>query len=166
MAKEIRLLLHERHNIVSPQEDDFSIVTAGEVAEAARGISLTLTRLLTALAVLALLVSGVVMMNILLLGVFQRKCEIGLRRSTGATRRDVFAQFLCESLTVTLLGVAVGSFLGWTMSTLLLNFTKLKIAISWEPFALAAACSLIIGVIFGVLPAHRAARLNPVEALR
>ena len=166
MAKEIRLLLHERHNIVPPQEDDFSIVTAGEVAEAARGISLTLTRLLTALAVLALLVSGVVMMNILLLGVFQRKCEIGLRRATGATRRDVFAQFLCESLTVTLLGVAVGSFLGWTMSTLLLNFTKLKIAISWEPFALAAACSLIIGVIFGVLPAHRAARLNPVEALR
>jgi putative ABC transport system permease protein len=166
MAKEIRLFLHERHNIVPPQEDDFSIVTAGEVAEAARGISLTLTRLLIALAGLALLVSGVVMMNILLLGVSQRKSEIGLRRATGATRRDVFTQFLCESLTVTLFGAVVGSFLGWVVSNLLLNFTKLKIAISWEPFAIAMVCSLVIGVFFGVLPARRAARLNPVEALR
>lgn len=166
MAKEVRLLLHERHHIVPPQEDDFSIVTAGEVAEAARGISLTLTRLLIALAVLALFVSGVVMMNILLLGVSERKCEIGLRRAAGATRRDVFAQFLCESLTVTLLGAAIGSFLGWTVSSLLLNFTKLKIAIVWQSFTLAVFCTLVIGVLFGVLPARRAARLNPVESLR
>jgi putative ABC transport system permease protein len=166
MAKEIRQLLHERHHIVPPQEDDFSIVTAGEVAEVARSISLTLTRLLTALAGLALLVSGAVMMNILLLGVSQRKSEIGLRRAIGATRRDVFAQFLCESLAVTLLGAAIGALLGWTVSALLPNFTKLKIAVSWEPFALAVACALVIGVLCGVLPAQRAARLNPVDALR
>lgn len=166
MAKEIRQFLHERHHIVPPQEDDFSVVTAGEVAEAARGISLTLTRLLMALAGLALLVSGVVMMNILLLGVSQRKSEIGLRRAIGATRRDVFAQFLYESLTLTLVGAAVGSLLGWTVSALLPHFTKLKIAVSWEPFALAVACAIVIGVLFGVLPAQRAARLNPVDALR
>jgi putative ABC transport system permease protein len=166
MANEIRQFLHERHHIVPPQEDDFSIVTAGEVAEAARRISLTLTKLLTALAGLALLVSGAVIMNILLLGVSQRKSEIGLRRATGATRRDVFAQFLCESLTVTLLGAAIGSLLGWTTSALLPHFTKLKTAISWEHFAAVVACALVIGVLSGVLPAQRAARLNPVDALR
>jgi putative ABC transport system permease protein len=165
-AEAIRQIVHERHHIVPPQEDDFSIVTAGEVAEVARGISLTLTRLLIALAGLALLVSGVVMMNILLLSVSQRRQEIGLRRAIGATRGAVFAQVLCESLTVTLLGTAVGSLLGWTVSTLLPNCTKLKIAVSWEPFALVAACALVIGVLFGALPARRAARLNPVEALR
>jgi putative ABC transport system permease protein len=165
-AKEIRQLLHERHHIVPPQEDDFSVVTAGEVAEAARGISLTLARLLMALAGLALLVSGAVMMNILLLGVTQRRREIGLRRAIGATRRDVFMQFLCESLTVTLLGAAVGSLLGWAVSALLPRVTKLKAGVSWEPFALAAACAIVIGLLFGLLPAHRAARLNPVDTLR
>jgi len=165
-AKEIRQLLHERHHIVPPQEDDFSVVTAGEVAEAARGISLTLVRLLMALAGLALLVSGAVMMNILLLGVSQRRREIGLRRAIGATRRDVFMQFLCESLTITLLGAAVGSLLGWAVSALLPRVTKLKAGVSWEPFALAAACAIVIGVLFGLLPAHRAARLNPVDNLR
>jgi putative ABC transport system permease protein len=165
-AEAIRQLVHERHHIVPPQEDDFSIVTAGEVADVARGISLTLTRLLITLAGLALLVSGVVMMNILLLSVSQRIQEIGLRRAIGATRRAVFTQVLCESLTVALLGTAVGSLLGWTVSTLLPNFTKLKTAVSWEPFVLAGTCMLFSGILFGLLPARRAARLNPVEALR
>lgn len=165
-AKEIRQLLHERHHITPPQEDDFAIVTAGEVADVARGISLTLVALLILLAVLALLVSGVVMMNILLLWVAQRRREIGLRRAIGATRRDVFAQFLCESLTVSLVGAAAGSLLGWAVSALLPAFTKLKTAVSWSPFALAAACAIVIGVLFGVLPARRAAKLNPVDALR
>ena len=166
MAGEIRRLLHEQHHIVPPQEDDFSVVTAGEVAEAARGISQTLTRLLTALTGVALLVSGVVMMNILLVAVSQRKREIGLRRSIGATRRDVFAQFLCESLTVTLLGAAGGAVLGWVVCVLLPSHTKLKLAVTWEPFVLAAVCGLVIGVFFGMLPARRAASLNPVDALR
>jgi putative ABC transport system permease protein len=166
MAKEIGQFLHDRHHISPPQEDDFSVVTAGEVAEAARGISQTLTRLLMALTGVALLVSGVVMMNILLLAVSQRKREIGLRRATGATRGAVFAQFLSESLTVTFLGATAGALLGWAVCAYLPSHTKLKIGISWEPFVLAAVCALVIGVFFGVLPARRAARLNPVDALR
>jgi putative ABC transport system permease protein len=106
------------------------------------------------------------MMNILLLAVSQRKREIGLRRATGATRGAVFAQFLCESLTVTFLGAASGALLGWAICAYLPSHTKLKIAVSWEPFVLAAVCALVIGVFFGVLPARRAARLNPVDALR
>jgi putative ABC transport system permease protein len=105
-------------------------------------------------------------MNILLISVKERTKEIGLRRAVGAPQRDVFVQFLTESLTVTLLGMVLGILVGWGLCIVLPRFTEIPIAISWEPIALAAVAAIAVGTFFGIQPARRAARLDPVEALQ
>jgi putative ABC transport system permease protein len=165
-AEDIRALIHERHHITPPEEDDFRIVSPMAIAELARGTSRTLSILLIALASLSLIVGGIVLMNILLISVSERVKELGLRRAVGATRRDIFVQFLTESLSVTLLGMFLGSGLGWAISLLLIKIARFPAVISWEPFALAVAFALLVGTLFGVQPARRAATLHPVEALR
>jgi len=162
----IRALIHERHHITPPLEDDFRLITPTVIGDLARGTSRTLSLLLGALAGLSLLVGGVVLMNILLISVAERTKEIGLRRAVGATQRDVFLQFLTESLAVTFLGMLLGTGLGWGVSVALSKVSPMPVVISWEPFALAAVFALLVGTFFGVQPARRAARLKPVEALR
>jgi ABC-type antimicrobial peptide transport system permease subunit len=166
IGDEIRKILHERHHITPPQEDDFAIVTASDIAKAARGISGTLSILLIALAALSLIVGGIVLMNILLISVSERVKEIGLRRALGATQSDIFMQFLAESLAITLLGMLFGCLVGWGASLLVGMYAKAPVIISWEPFALAVVFSLMVGLFFGIQPARRAARLKPVEALQ
>jgi putative ABC transport system permease protein len=165
IGDKIRKILHERHHITPPQEDDFAIVTAADIAKAAHGIAGTFSILLIALAGLSLIVGGIVLMNILLISVSERVKEIGLRRALGATQADIFQQFLAESLAITLLGMILGSALGLGASMLLVKFSKMPVVISWEPFALAVVFSLMVGLFFGIQPARRAARLKPVEAL-
>ena len=162
----IRALIHERHHITAPLEDDFRLITPTVIGDLARGTSRTLSLLLGALAGLSLLVGGVVLMNILLISVAERTKEIGLRRAVGATQRDVFLQFLTESLAVTFLGMLLGTGLGWGVSVVLSKVSPMPVVISWEPFALAAVFALLVGTFFGVQPARRAAKLNPVESLR
>lgn len=166
IGEQIRGILHERHHITPPQEDDFAIVTAADIAERVRGIAGTLSILLIALAALSLIVGGIVLMNILLISVSERVKEIGLRRALGATQADIFQQFLAESLTVTLVGMLLGCALGWGASMLVGMFIEAPVMISWEPFALAVFFSLLVGLFFGIQPARRAGRLKPVEALR
>jgi ABC-type antimicrobial peptide transport system permease subunit len=165
-ADAIRALIHDRHHIAPPQEDDFRIISPTVIAQMARGTSRTLSLLLGSLAALSLLVGGVVLMNILLISVAERTKEIGLRRAVGATRRDIFLQFLTESLSVTFLGMLLGSGLGWAIAAAIARLTPMPAVISWEPLALAVAFALSVGTVFGVQPARRAARLHPVEALR
>ena len=166
VAAQIRTILRDRHHITPPKEDDFKVVTAAEVAKKVRGVSGTFSWLLTALAGITLLVGGIVLMNILLVSVSERTGEIGLRRALGATQRDIFSQFLAESLAITLLGMLSGSALGWLVTLLVGNFTTMPVMVSWEPFALAGLVSLLVGLIFGIQPARRAAGLEPVQALR
>ena len=165
-AEAIRELLHQRHHIVPPQEDDFRIITPDIIAQLVRGTSRTLSYLLAGLAGLSLIVGGVVLMNILLISVAERTKEIGLRRAVGATRGDIFLQFLTESLAVTFLGTILGSGLGWGLSLAIGRLTPMNPVIGWEPFALAIGFALLVGTFFGVQPARRAAHLHPVEALR
>ncbi len=165
-TEEIRNLMRQRHRITPPDEDDFRLITPIVIAEMVRGTAGTLRMLLVALAGLSLLVGGVVLMNILLISVAERTAEIGLRRAVGATRRDIFTQFLTESLAVTLLGMVVGSVLGYGIVALLPRLTPIGAVMSWEPLALALVFALLVGTFFGVQPARRAARLRPVEALR
>ncbi|NOZ84893.1 MAG: FtsX-like permease family protein [Deltaproteobacteria bacterium] len=164
--KEIRALIHARHHITPPQEDDFRIASPVSIAKMARGTSRTLSILLIALAGLSLIVGGVVLMNILLISVGERQKEIGLRRAVGATRRDILFQFLAESLTVTCIGMLAGSGLGALVTLILRQSTKIPIVLSWEPFALSLAFALLVGTFFGIQPARKAALLNPVETLR
>jgi len=166
VQKQVRQLIHERHHITPPQEDDFRIVSAQAVGELARGTSGTLSILLMALAGLSLLVGGVVLMNILLISVGERQKEIGLRRAVGATRKDIRSQFLAESLAVTCSGMLLGGGLGTVITLILEHTTQVPIVLSWEPFALSLAFALLVGTFFGVQPARKAASLNPVEVLR
>ena len=165
-AEKVRTLIHQRHHITPPEEDDFRLITAEIIANMVRGTSRTLSMLLVALAGLSLIVGGVVLMNILLISVAERKQEIGLRRAVGATRRDIFIQFLTESLAVTVLGMVLGSLVGLGACIALSRMTPIKAIPSWEPFLMALAFALIVGTFFGVQPARRAARMRPVEALQ
>ncbi len=165
-AGQIRKLMRNRHHIVPPRENDFRVVTAKVIARIARGISRTLYHLLLALAVISLLISGVVIMNLLLISVNARKSEIGLRRASGATKSDIFRQFLAESLAVTILGVILGGLLGWGVCRVLQLTTKIPLSMSWNHYAIAAIFAIAVACFFGVQPARKAAALNPVEALR
>ena len=166
VTRDVRRLIHERHRIGPAEEDDFRLISAEIVARFAAGSSRTLSILLTVLAGLSLLIGGVVLMNILLISVKERTQEIGLRRAIGASRTDVFVQFLAESLTVTLLGMAVGVLLGWGLCLLLPRFTPMPLVVSWESIALATGAAMAVGTFFGIQPARRAARLDPVKALQ
>jgi putative ABC transport system permease protein len=165
-GRAIRALIHDRHRITPPEEDDFRIITPMIIAKLARGMSGTISWLLIILAGLSLIVGGIVLMNILLVSVNERTGEIGLRRALGASCRDIFAQFLAESLIVTTIGMVLGIGLGWGASLILVKTMKMPLVLSWEPFVLAAAFALLVGTVFGVQPARRAAALNPVDALR
>ena len=165
-TEQIESLIRRRHHITPALEDDFRIISPLIIAKMARGTSRTLSVLLMALAALSLLVGGVVLMNILLISVAERTNEIGLRRAVGATRRDIFAQFLTESLSVTFLGMLLGCALGGAVSLAIGRLTPMPTVISWEPFAQAMGFALLVGTFFGVQPARRAAKLRPVEALQ
>ena len=166
VKQQVQRLMHERHHITPPQEDDFRIVSAKAVGDLARGTSGTLSAILIALAGLSLVVGGVVLMNILLISVGERQKEIGLRRAVGATRRDILFQFLTESLAVTLSGMVIGSGFGVVITLILQQATKVPVVLSWEPFTLSLTFALLVGTFFGVQPARKAASLKPVEALR
>lgn len=166
IGEQVRKLLRERHHITPPEEDDFRVRTAADVARMVRGVSGTMSTLLTTLAGLSLIVGGIVLMNILLISVNERTAEIGLRRAIGATRRDIFTQFLAESIAITSLGMLIGVGLGFGASTLVGSMTTMKVVISWTPFALGLGFSLMVGLFFGIQPARKAARLSPVQALR
>jgi putative ABC transport system permease protein len=165
-AHAIRTVMREQHHIRRPEEDDFRIVTPISIAEMVRGISGTLSALLTALAGLSLVVGGIVLMNILLISVTERRREIGLRRAVGAKQKDILLQFLTESLSVSLMGMIIGGLIGLGVTLLLVRTTSLAASLGWESFLLGAAFALLVGLLFGVHPARRAAGLHPVDALR
>jgi len=166
VASEIRALIRERHNIRPPDLDDFRVVTPDIIAGLSQMVAGTLNRVLLAVTILSLVAGGIVLMNLMLLSVTERRHEIGLRRALGGKRRDVLLQFLFESVALTSSGGIGGLVLGIAASLLVGRLTAKTTEISWEPVALAFGLSLLVGLVFGLLPARRAAGLHPVEALR
>jgi putative ABC transport system permease protein len=141
------------------------------VAQAARGIVI-FKLFMGAITGISLLVGGIGIMNVLLASVTERTREIGIRKAAGARRRDLLAQFLAESVTISLVGSFLGALLGLgaafgaTAVMRAKSSARIFAAVSWETLIVAAAAAILVGVVFGIYPALRAARLSPVEAIR
>jgi len=166
VAEEVRALMRERHRIRPPDLDDFRVVTPTAISDLAQSASGTLNTVLIAVTSISLLVGGIVLMNVMLLAVTERRREIGLRRALGGRRSDILLQFLFESMALTSAGGIAGLALGVAAAVLMGRWGGRPAEISWEPLALAVAVSLVVGLLFGLAPARRAARLHPVDALR
>ena len=163
----IGALLRERHR---KAEDDFTIRSQEDMLAAANQIMGVMTLLLGSIAGISLIVGGIGIMNIMLVSVTERTREIGIRKAIGAKRRDILVQFLVESVVVSVVGGSIGILLGWGLSQLIgsldLGGQRMPTVVAPDAVLLAVGVSSAIGVFFGIYPASRAARLNPIEALR
>ena len=166
VEEQVRSLLRQRHRIQPGADDDFSMRNLAEVMAAQEASSRVLALLLAAVASVSLLVGGIGIMNIMLVSVTERTREIGLRMAVGARTRDILGQFLVEAVTLSLIGGLAGVALGIGASVVIAKLFGWRILLSPQAIALAVTFAFIIGVFFGFYPARKAARLNPVEALR
>jgi len=163
---EVTSLLLSRHNISNAELADFSVMNQTDIAASASSITNTLSMLLGSIAGISLIVGGIGIMNMMLTTVTERTREIGLRKSIGAKRRDISSQFLTEAVMLTFLGGVFGVVLGWVLSLAVSKFGGITTKISPISILLAFGVSALIGIVFGYYPAKRAAKLNPIEALR
>jgi putative ABC transport system permease protein len=159
-------LLRQRHRLVADQESDFSIRNLTEVANTAATSVNTLSMLLAAIAAVSLLVGGIGIMNIMLVSVTERTREIGLRLAVGARPRDILGQFLIEATTLAAIGGAIGVALGVGAANAIAKAFGWPLLISPNAVLIAVVFSGLVGIFFGFYPAQRAARLDPIEALR
>jgi putative ABC transport system permease protein len=164
--EQIASLLRERHRLRPDEDDDFIIRSADALAEAQAQSGRVMTLLLASIASVSLLVGGIGIMNIMLVSVTERTREIGVRMAVGATEQDVQRQFLSEALVLSLAGGAVGVLVGVMGSMAVSNMLKWPISIPLESIAIAVLFSAAVGVFFGYYPARKAARLDPIQALR
>jgi len=164
--KQIGNLLRDRHHIAIGGDDDFSIRNMTEMATAQQEGINTFTNLLASIAAVSLLVGGIGIMNIMLVSVTERTREIGIRMAVGARPRDVLAQFLVEALTLSSFGGIIGVLLGIFGARWLAGVLGWPILIRVDIIVIAVIFSGVVGVIFGLYPAQKAARLDPIDALR
>jgi len=166
LQAQITGLLLDRHNISDPTLADFSTLNQADIVATASSVTDTFTILLAAVAGISLVVGGIGIMNMMLTTVTERTREIGLRKAIGAKRKDINRQFLTEAVLLTFLGGFMGIVFGWTVSLLVSHFGGMATSVSISSILLAFGVSAAIGIVFGYYPASRAAKLNPIEALR
>jgi putative ABC transport system permease protein len=159
-------LLRQRHRLQPYQEDDFDVRNLADAFAAQEASARTMTLLLGAIASVSLLVGGIGIMNIMLVSVTERTREIGLRMAVGARSRDILGQFLIEAVTLALIGGILGVILGVGGSALIAMLANWSTLITPGSIAMAFGSAAFIGIFFGYYPAHKAAFLDPIEALR
>ena len=163
---DVTSILRQQHKLLPSDDNDFQIRSQVELAQAAQQSTATMTSLLTAAAVISLLVGGIGIMNIMLVSVTERTREIGIRKSIGAKQMNVLFQFLTEAITLSLVGGIIGVLLGYIASLFVSKSNGWILVISPSAVALSFGAAAFVGIFFGWYPAHKAARLNPIEALR
>jgi putative ABC transport system permease protein len=159
-------LLLQTHHITNSTSADFNITSASTLASTAASVTTTLTILLASVAAISLLVGGIGVMNIMLVSVTERTQEIGLRKALGATPRDLLRQFLIEAATLSFVGGVLGVGAGLLAGVLVPRLANIAVTITPTPVIIAVVVAAGVGLIFGVYPAARAARLAPIAALR
>lgn len=155
-------LLNRMHDT----EDSYMVINMEEMAEGIGKITNVMTLIIGSIAGISLFVGGIGVMNIMLVSVTERTREIGIRKALGATRSQIMTQFLIESVTLTLIGGVLGILVGWGSASLISFFAGWPSLVSWQVVTGAMLFSMIIGVVFGLLPANKASRLDPIESLR
>ncbi len=162
VTKIVREIIQRRHRPGAA----YLVENLSGILDAANNIALILTMVLILVSAIALLISGIGIMNIMLVTVTERTREIGVRMAVGASRRDVLSQFLAEAILISVAGGLIGIVIGVAMPMSVEYLADIKIPIAMESVVVAFAVSFLVGLVFGILPANRASRLNPTEALR
>ncbi|MDQ7064054.1 MAG: ABC transporter permease [candidate division KSB1 bacterium] len=164
--EQARMLMRIRHRLRPTQDDDFYITTSEQLVSLWEAISKALFGSLLGIVSITLVVGGIIIMNVMLVAVTERTREIGIRKAIGAKRRHIVYQFIIESTTLTMVGGIIGIVLGFTAANLIAALSPLPYRIAMWSIALAIVLTFLVGLSFGVYPALKAARLDPVEALR
>jgi putative ABC transport system permease protein len=162
----ITSLLRERHHLVPPASDDFTITNPRAAMARVTEVGSTLSKVLTGVAALATLIGGVVIMSLMLIAVSERRKEIGVRRSVGASRQDIVLQFLLEALTISALGGLIGIAIGVGGTSLATWWQQLPSTLVWPAIGSAVFISVAVGLVFGLHPAWKASHVDPIAALR
>lgn len=166
VQEDIETLLRQRHKITADKEDDFHVRNLTSLMETMTQTTTMITLLLGSVAGISLLVGGIGIMNIMMVSVTERTREIGIRKALGATFDNIMMQFLIESVVIGVIGGIIGIFMGCGLSYLISQVGDFNTVITWAPIVISFTFSVGIGLIFGILPARKAARLDPIEALR
>ena len=163
---EARMIMRTRHDLRPSEPDDFGFMTTQELLDLYRKITTGIYSALVGLVAISLVIGGIVVMNIMLVAVTERTREIGIRKAIGARGSDIMRQFLTEAVILSALGGLTGVALGFGIAILISQVTPLPYALKWWSIALGIGVSSLVGIVFGIYPAAKASRLDPIEALR
>ncbi|WP_251552421.1 ABC transporter permease [Neobacillus muris] len=161
-GKKASSLLNKLHNT----ENSYQVINMEEISQGIGQVTQIMTLIIGSIAGISLFVGGIGVMNIMLVSVTERTREIGIRMALGATRGQVLTQFLIESMTLTLIGGIIGIFFGWGTAKIVSLFAGWPSLVSWQVVAGGVVFSMVIGMVFGILPANKASKLDPIESLR
>lgn len=164
--EDVEALLRDRHGLEAGDENDFRIASARDIISTVSTITSLLTAMIVAISAISLIVGGVGVMNIMLVSVTERTREIGLLKAIGARQQDILIQFLIESIVMSFIGGLIGITIGISGAFLVSLAFKIPFIVSLPAIIVAAGVSTLVGIIFGLYPARRAARLSPIDALR